>query len=212
MGEDSLVYEVQKEKRQDGKRKRLLHRNMLLPYEVILEEPGGFHLKKEKHKKPRQAASYKFTNNTGDTEISEYEFHGLTPIQIRRVKTREGPAIKDSERGSAPAKHEDIQLTIDATNNPAAARQQLDKTRSRKKYRESQDADKAENQCRKRQDLGCTCTDGAKKYPLRNRNGARPSSQRDLLAPISNYKKTNQAPTAIDKKKKNYFNRPEPKG
>ena len=80
MGEDSLVYEVQKEKRQDGKRKRLLHRNMLLPYEVILEEPGGFHLKKEKHKKQRQAATYKCTNNTGDTEISEDEFHGLTPI------------------------------------------------------------------------------------------------------------------------------------
>ena len=45
-----------------------------------------------------------------------------------------------------------------------------------------------------------------KKYPVRNRNGVRSSSQRDLLAPISNYKKTNQAPTAIDKKKKNYFN------
>ena len=53
---------------------------MLLPYEVILEEPGGFHLKKEKHKKQRQAATYKSTNNTGDTEISEDEFHGLTPI------------------------------------------------------------------------------------------------------------------------------------
>ena len=60
--------------------------------------------------------------------------------------------------------------------------------------------------------MGCTCNDEAKKYPVRNRNGVRSSSQRDLLAPISNYKKTNQAPTAIDKKKKNYFNWPEPKG
>ena len=47
-GEYSLVYEVQPEKSQDGKKRRVLHRNLLLPCEVILEEPEGFHLKKEK--------------------------------------------------------------------------------------------------------------------------------------------------------------------
>ena len=87
-GEDSLVYEVQKS--QDGKKRRVLHRNMLLPCEAILEEPEGFHLNKEKHKKPKQVASHKFANNTSDTESSEDEFQGLTPIQSRRVRTREG--------------------------------------------------------------------------------------------------------------------------
>ena len=45
--EDSLVYGVQQEKSQNGKRKGILHRNMLLPCEAILEESEGFHLKKE---------------------------------------------------------------------------------------------------------------------------------------------------------------------
>ena len=31
-----------------------LHRNLFLPCEAILEEPEGFHLKKEKQKKPKQ--------------------------------------------------------------------------------------------------------------------------------------------------------------
>ena len=43
-----------------------------------LEEPEGFHLKKEKHKKPKQeAASHKFANNNSDTESSENELHAL---------------------------------------------------------------------------------------------------------------------------------------
>ena len=53
-GEDSLAYEVQPEKSQDGKKKSVLHRNMVQPSEAILEEPEGFHLKKEKHIKPKQ--------------------------------------------------------------------------------------------------------------------------------------------------------------
>ena len=58
-GEYSLVYEVQPEKSQDGKKIRVLHRNLLLPCEVILEEPEGFHLKKEKQNKPTKAVSHK---------------------------------------------------------------------------------------------------------------------------------------------------------
>ena len=50
-----MVYEVQPEKSQDGKKRRILHRNILLPREAILEEPEGFHLKKEKHKEPKKA-------------------------------------------------------------------------------------------------------------------------------------------------------------
>ena len=52
-------------------RSRLLHRNMLLPWEAILEKPDGFPFKKEKLKKPKQATSHKFANNTSDTESSE---------------------------------------------------------------------------------------------------------------------------------------------
>ena len=52
-GENSLVYEVQPGKYQDGKKRRVLHRNML-PCEAILEEPEGFHWEKEKQKKPKQ--------------------------------------------------------------------------------------------------------------------------------------------------------------
>ena len=52
---------------------------MLLPCKAILEEPEGFHLKKKKTKRPKQAA------------IS------------RRVRTREGPSVKDSERNSTPS-------------------------------------------------------------------------------------------------------------
>ena len=44
---------------------------MLLPWEAILEKPDGFPFKKEKLKKPKQATSHKFANNTSDTESSE---------------------------------------------------------------------------------------------------------------------------------------------
>ena len=79
------MYEVQPGKSQDVKKRRVLHRNILLPCEAILEEPEGFHLKKEKHKKPKRAASHKFANNTSDTESSEDEFQELTPIPGRKV-------------------------------------------------------------------------------------------------------------------------------
>ena len=90
------MYEVQPEKSRDGKKRRVLHRNMLSPCEAILEESEGFHLKKENHKKPKQAASHKFVNNTSDIESNEDEFQGLTLIQSIRVRKREGPAVKDS--------------------------------------------------------------------------------------------------------------------
>ena len=105
---------------------------MLLPCEAILGEPEGFHLKKEKHK-PKQAASHKSANNTSDKKSSEDEFQGLTLIQIRRVRTREGPSVKDRERRSTPPKHEDAQFKMEVTNNAPAARQDFNKTGSRKK-------------------------------------------------------------------------------
>lgn len=39
--------------------RRVLHRNLLLPCEVILEEPEGFDSKKEKQNKPTKATSHK---------------------------------------------------------------------------------------------------------------------------------------------------------
>ena len=56
---------MQPETSQDEKTRRGLHRNMFLLCEAILVEPEGFHLKKEKQKKPRKAlASHKFVNNS----------------------------------------------------------------------------------------------------------------------------------------------------
>ena len=52
---------------------------MLLSCEAVLEEPKGFHLKKEKHK-PKRAASNKFANNPSDTESSDITFQGLKTI------------------------------------------------------------------------------------------------------------------------------------
>ena len=66
---------------------------MLLSCEAVLGEPEWFELKEEKHKKPKQAASHKFSNNTRDIESSEDEFQGLTRIQSRRVRTREGHVV-----------------------------------------------------------------------------------------------------------------------
>ena len=77
--EDSLVYKVQPEKSQDEKKRRAIHRNMPLPCEAILEDPKGFHLKKEKHK-PKQVASHNFADNASDTESSENKFQWLTAI------------------------------------------------------------------------------------------------------------------------------------
>ena len=68
---------------------------MLLSCEAVLEEPEWFQLKEEKHKKQKQAASHKFANNTSDIESSEDEFQGLTWIESRRVRTREGQAVKE---------------------------------------------------------------------------------------------------------------------
>ena len=80
-GEDSFVLEVQPEKSQDGKQKRVLHRNMFLPCGIILEEQEGFHLEKERQKKTKQLASNRFANNTSGAESSEDEVQGLRPIQ-----------------------------------------------------------------------------------------------------------------------------------
>ena len=55
--------------------------------------------------------------------------------------------VKDNETGLIPPQHEDIQFIIEATNNAAAARQNMNTTKCRKKYRQGQDADKTENQC-----------------------------------------------------------------
>ena len=44
----------------------------------------------ERRRKPKQAASHKFAYNTRDIESSEDEFQGLTRIQSRGVRTREG--------------------------------------------------------------------------------------------------------------------------
>ena len=70
----------------------------------ILEELEGFHLRKENHK-PKQAADHKFSNITCETESSEDEFQGLPPTESRRVRTRKGPAVKDSERSSTQPQH-----------------------------------------------------------------------------------------------------------
>ena len=52
--EHSLVYEMQQEKIHDRKKRRVRQRNILLTCEAILEEPEGFHQKKEKHnEKPK---------------------------------------------------------------------------------------------------------------------------------------------------------------
>ena len=187
--EDGLVYEVQPGKSQDGNKRRVLHRNILIPREAILEEPEEFHLKKKNISQSKQLVTCLPIIQVAQKAVrmsSKY----LTPIQSRRVRTREGPAVKDSERSSTPPQHEDIQFTIQVTNNAAAARQDLNKTGSRKKYRQSQDVEKTENQCRKSQDMGRRCSEGIKKYPPRSRNGVRSPSQRDFLAPISNYRKS----------------------
>ena len=96
---------------------------MLLPCETILGEPEGFHLKKEKQKKPQQeTASHKFSNNISDKGSSEDEFQGLKHIHSIRVRTREEHRVKDRERILTPPHHEDIKFTIKVTNNAAAAR------------------------------------------------------------------------------------------
>ena len=46
-GKNKLVYEVQPEKSQNGKIRRVLHTNILLLCKAILEEPEGFNLNKE---------------------------------------------------------------------------------------------------------------------------------------------------------------------
>ena len=63
-----MVYEVQQEKHQDGKKRIVLHRNMLLPCETILKEPKGFHLEKEKQKKLRKIiTSHKIASASNTT-------------------------------------------------------------------------------------------------------------------------------------------------
>ena len=57
--------------------------------------------------------------------------------------------------------------------------------------------------------MGCRCNEGTKEYPLRNRNGARSSSQRDIFAPISIYKK-NQPETETSRQEEKFnLSRPE---
>ena len=56
----------------------------------------------------------------------------------------EKASSRNSFSSSKPPHHEDIQFTIEVKNNAAAARQDLNKT----KYRQSQDVDIIENQCR----------------------------------------------------------------
>ena len=60
----------------------------------------------------------------------------MTPIKSRKVRAREGHAVKDSERVLTLPQREDIQFTIVVTNSEAAARKDLNKTGSRKKYRQ----------------------------------------------------------------------------
>ena len=76
---DNLVYKIQPKKNQDEKKRRAVYRNMPLPCEAILEDPKGFHLKKEKHK-PKQVASHKFADNASETKSSENKFQWLTAI------------------------------------------------------------------------------------------------------------------------------------
>ena len=61
---------------------------MLLPWEAISEEPERFHLKKEKHKKPKQETRHNFAINTSDTESTENRFQGLAPVQSRWVRRK----------------------------------------------------------------------------------------------------------------------------
>ena len=141
-GGDSLVYEVQSKETQNGKKRRVLQTNMLLTCEAILEEPEAFHLKKEKQKKPKQASSHEFVNNTCDTECSKIEFQGMTLTETRRVRTRKGHSVNYSERNpTPPTQHENIQFTTWVTNNAAAARQDMNKVECRSKYTNSQDLD-----------------------------------------------------------------------
>ena len=59
--------------------------------------------------------------------------------------------------------------------------------------------------------MGRRCSEGTKKHPLRNINRVRSLLQRDLLAPTSNYKKTQQETNISRQEEKVYFSRPEPK-
>ena len=156
-GEGNLLYEVRPEKSQDGEKRRVQHRNILLPCATFLEKPEGFHLEKKKQEAKKQAASHKFANKASDTESSEDGFQVLTPIESRTVRKREELVGKDSVRSSTQPQYEDIQFTIEVTNNATTARQDLNKTGSRKKYRHSQDVDRIEYQCRKSQDMGIRC-------------------------------------------------------
>ena len=70
----------------------------------------------------------------------------LTPIQNRRLGTREEHAVKNSDTSPTRPQHEDIQFTILAANNAVAAGQDLNKTGSRKKDRQNQDVNRTENQ------------------------------------------------------------------
>lgn len=65
----------------------------------------------------------------------------MTPIESRRVRTREGPVVKDSERSLTQSQYEDTQFTTEVTNNAAAARQDMNKVECRSKYTNSQDLD-----------------------------------------------------------------------
>ena len=135
----------------------------------------------------------------------------MTPIQNRSVSARKGQAEKNSERSPTPPQHEDIQFTIEVTNNAAAARQDLNKTGNREKYSQTQHVNRTENQCRKNQDMLRGRSEGTNKYPLRNGNGVRSPSQSDLLNPISNYKKSQRETNISRPEEKVYLSRPEPK-
>ena len=58
---------------------------MLLLCEAILEEPEGFHLKKEKQKKPKQAPTHKFACDT-ESRCSK----GWHPFKVEELEQGKG--------------------------------------------------------------------------------------------------------------------------
>ena len=72
----------------------------------------------------------------------------------------------------------------------------MNKTWSREKYRQSQNVDRVENQCRKSQDMGGRCSERTKKH---SRNGVRLSSQMISLDLSATTKRVSQKPTSVDK-------------
>ena len=104
-GEDGLVYEIRPEHQPKAK-SRILHRNMLLPVDCILEEPEGLYLKDKNSMKPptklegegggRQGLRNQATDEQKDSS-SEDEDIGFTPNQLNDLLNDGEDRVDDSD-------------------------------------------------------------------------------------------------------------------